>query len=100
MITSPQMTNTWFHAVMSFSPDPEFSVYINGTLAGSKTTISSPDNPNNTTGHLMVGRKQLDSDSDSDYCSVVVDEVMLWNRVLTDAEILALYETYCAFQLQ
>ena len=40
-------------------------------------------------GRVVIGRRFVDEDGY--YCSVTVDELMMWNRALSDAEVMSLY---------
>ena len=91
-VSVPPVENSWFHAVVSLGPTPELAIYTDGALQMSTTASGAITSLQNTTGHLVIGRRKLDDDNQ--YCSVMVDEVMLWNTVLTSSEILALFKNY------
>ena len=61
-----------------------FTVYVNGVLA-TEGSMSSDEGFAPGSGAMVIGRRYLDFDSR--YVSVIVDELLLWNRKLTQPEI-------------
>jgi hypothetical protein len=75
---------TWTHVVMSHGPAQD-KIYINGVLANSKDV----GNPLNKTSHPFgIGYDPIDG---VNYMKGHIDEVRLYNRDLTDQEVLDLY---------
>ena len=64
-------------------------MYINGTEEDSDTTKNAWSLPGGD-GRIVVGRRFTDRDHAKDYASVMVDELIIFNRHLTSAEISAL----------
>jgi hypothetical protein len=90
---------TWAHVAVSWSATG-FSVYINGGLRDDQMT--SIENPGNatpadllTTGQNWLGRSQFPADP---YYTGMIDDFRIYDRALTQAEVIALY--HLAPQLQ
>ena len=67
------------------------SVYADGILANQTTTKESGDYPSGS-GRMVIGRRNVDVDDK--YASVTVDELLLWNRKLSQPEVQELYSQY------
>ena len=81
----------WFHLAVSIlgpSDGEGFRVYYDGVLKGSDSSRGGGTKSGNS-GQLVLGRRLIDLNSY--YASVTVDELTLWNRSLTAAEITAIY---------
>ena len=72
----------WQHVAVFFdaSATPKVSIYVNGELAGSG---SSPSTPSVLSTDLLIGRRGVADD----FIKGMVDEVRIWTDVRTDAEI-------------
>jgi hypothetical protein len=78
----------WYHVVAVLNrAQATADLYLNGVLENSRTS-----DPNNVTAlsDLYFGRRNLYSPSDA-YLQGRVDDTRMYNRALTEAEILALY---------
>ncbi|KPJ73288.1 MAG: hypothetical protein AMS14_06620, partial [Planctomycetes bacterium DG_20] len=75
----------WHHVAMTFD-ERDLKVYHNGRLVGS-TPVNRKRNPGRTP--LLIGGRQ------DGYCHYGgrIDEVRLWGRALSDAEVAARYES-------
>ena len=81
-------TGVWYHfAVTRDVSEKQYSVYLNGSLLSTHTYNT---NPNTTATSLDFELGHAVSD---DYFDGMLDEVSLWNRVLTADEISALYNS-------
>ena len=81
-------TGVWYHfAVTRDVSEKQYSVYIDGSLLSTHTYNT---NPNTTATSLDFELGHTDAD---DYFDGMLDEVSLWNRVLTADEISALYNS-------
>ena len=79
------VADTWYH--LAWVVDDTISkgyIYINGALDNSGTLDNTPSFGEGT---LLVGRR-----ADGFYFKGIIDEVLIFNRVLTADEIRALYE--------
>ena len=63
-------------------------MYYDGVLKGSDTSLGGGTKSGNS-GQLVLGRRLVDLGGF--YASVTVDELTLWSRSLTAAEITAIY---------
>ena len=63
-------------------------MYFNGTLVGSDGTRDSSIREATRDGRMVIGRKT--TDTDTDYASLEMDELVLFNAALTEDEIQAL----------
>ena len=82
----------WFHLVVSIvgpSDGEGFRVYYNGVLEGSDSSRGGETGSGNS-GQLVIGKRLVDLSGY--YASVTVDELTLWSRSLTAAEIVAIHE--------
>ena len=82
----------WFHLVVVYlgpNNGQGLVVYVNGTEVGRtavmSTTLLQPGN-----GQLVIGKGY----GNDYYSSVVVDELTLWNRELSDQEIMDLHQMF------
>lgn len=79
----------WFHCVANFDRDGNLTIYVNNTqedsasIAGVTTTINNANN-------LLMGARD---DASPYYFAGSLDEVGVWNRLLTTDEISALYNS-------
>jgi len=77
----------WQHVAVSFdaSATPKVSIYVNGELAGSG---SSPSTPSVLSTDLLIGRRGVADD----FIKGMVDEVRIWDDTRTAEEIRANYD--------
>ena len=76
----------WAHVVLNYygpSDGQGFELYVNGTLGVSDGKKSSNTHASGD-GEVVVGR--LFTDSDGDYSGVDVDELLLFNKTLSQSE--------------
>ena len=84
-------TDHWIHAAMVYrGPGAGIRAYINGTQVEGNRSRSQSNSA--TSGHVIIGRRF--GKQDYGYCTCMVDELMLWNSMLTDEGVQALYELY------
>ena len=84
----------WFHVVLNFigtNSDEGFKLYYDG--------VEKDINLKTTTGNFTLGSGTVvigkrSAFSDEGYSSVMVDEMMLYNRKLTETEIEDLYNAH------
>ena len=82
--------NKWFHVVCNWDDAAANStVYINGTRKASHTDTDGTDP---TADNIFVGEAANNGVQRNQTFPGKIDEVILFNRTLTDAEVLALYE--------
>ena len=84
----------WFHLVLNLHDlnDEWFDIYHNGVDLESEVNPSSPYNFTTGLGVMVIGRYW--SMDDRWYSSVIVDEMLLFNRKLTTDEIQILYQMH------
>ncbi|USX53761.1 LamG domain-containing protein [Lentzea sp. HUAS12] len=84
---APAQIGVWTHLTAVYDlPSNEIRLYVNGEPAGSAKRLSAPVN---TTGQFRIGKTLWDSQPDQDRLAGAVDEVKVYDRVLSDAEIRA-----------
>ncbi|MCX6792674.1 MAG: prepilin-type N-terminal cleavage/methylation domain-containing protein [Candidatus Falkowbacteria bacterium] len=78
--------NVWFHFVQIYDPinDPELKSYKNGVLAGADPWL---------TGAMPSVATPITIGGDNSGWSLSVDDVRIYNRALSAAEVLALYNS-------
>ncbi|NLD46665.1 MAG: hypothetical protein GX660_05630, partial [Clostridiaceae bacterium] len=92
--SSTKLNNgNWYHVVVVFDkslPVNETKIYINGKLDGVPSEIHNSDNTNNFGNRdIYIGSRA----TDTEFLNGSLDEVMLFNRALSETEILALYNS-------
>ena len=92
---------SWTHLAVLFhgiEDDEGFTVVYNGGEAtqGSTTSGTKPTDLENAkaSGRLIIGTRKPDSTSAFDYSTVMVDELIMWDKKLTEAQIKQLYDSY------
>ncbi len=89
--TNPLSTYQWNHVVITLGGGT-FKMYINGVL--DKNVATSGGISPLSTGVLLIGSRATATGPQSNsYFNGFIDEVAIFNRVLSDDEILALYNT-------
>lgn len=82
-------TNTWTHLVATRTGNTSGSIYVNGAAVTTTYECGS------TCGSIWAGTPAyLGSHSSSPSYQGVLDEVGVWNRVLSPSEVLALFSSY------
>lgn len=80
--TIPQV-GQWYHVVLVHMTDNTNHLYVNGVLEGTNTfDIAFTDNPFNIGSFYTGSGGSFDGR---------IDEVMIWNKALTDSEVTAIY---------
>lgn len=83
--------NSWVHAVVTHDKalaGNNTAIYINGTLAQSGNLTSLKDY-----SHLTIGRRGVTTPNS--YFNGSIDDIKIWDRVLSAPEIAALYNNGC-----
>jgi hypothetical protein len=75
--------NTWYHITVTYTPEL-LKCYLNGELIN-EVVPNSPLSGN--TKDLAIGR---DTPQSTDYFHGILDEINIYNRTLSDAEVMAL----------
>ena len=93
-IDVPARLSQWVHHVfvlhhLGEGEGDAFSLYVNGVSVGGFTVVSGNRNQPGP-GRMVIGRRCVNDDGY--YASVVVDELLLWNRKLTQQEIQSIYD--------
>jgi MSHA biogenesis protein MshQ len=77
--------NNWYNVICTYSTSTGLVIYVNGISAGT----------NGTTGTLTTSTKELwvgrYSEATGYGFNGTIDELAMWNRVLTQAEITQIY---------
>ncbi|MBM2816733.1 MAG: Peptidase family S9-like protein [Ignavibacteria bacterium] len=76
--------NTWSHIAMTYT-NSSVRIFINGVLDG----VYEGVNPQTSSYALTIGARS--SSSQPSYFAGAIDDVYIYNRALTDVELLALY---------
>ena len=90
-VTSNVLTaGTWYHVVLTYQNRTQ-NIYVNGVLtAGSFSPVGDSDgNVDSGTGNLTVG----DLGTRGNYFTGLIDDVRIYNRVLSATEIANLYKS-------
>ena len=78
--------NTWSHVAMTFDPSTgQYALYVNGAQVAA---ASSPGDNLATTRNVSIGREESFL---SRYFTGLIDELAIYNRALSSAEIQAIY---------
>lgn len=82
----------WYFLVMKFDANTQsFAMYLDGRLVDTKTTTANPI-PDTAPGrNICVGSYTGSTASDTGVIDGVVDELGIWSRALSDAEVSELY---------
>ena len=76
--------NEWVQVVMVYKGSGEaLRVHVNGDVRRGNVQYRLPVVL--SSGEVVIGRKYIEEDQT--YCSTMVDELMLWNRSLTEEEV-------------
>ena len=81
MITGEMLPEEWTHITMIYDVDDAVKILFNGELAGE--SAANPAGVVDVDGSIMVGARH----PGSEFFAGVIDEVAIYNRVLSDAEI-------------
>ena len=84
-VNSPISTNTWYHASLTYDGTTAIA-YLNGEVVGTDTVASGA--LDTTSQPFQIGRRGT-----VQYFDGSIDEVRVYNRALTQAEITALYNS-------
>jgi len=71
--------NTWTHIAATYTAGTGYNIYLNGVSSGS---ASSNSNPISNTDSLLIGKRENGFNFPG-----ALDEIRIWNRPLTQAEI-------------
>ena len=92
---------SWTHLAVLFhgiEDDEGLTVVYNGGEAtqGSTTSGTKPTDLENAkaSGRLIIGTRKPDSTSAFEYSTVMVDELIMWDKKLTETQIKQLYDSY------
>ena len=69
--------------------DDEMILYINGEKVAHDRCVSIRSSPKPTPDNIVIGRKE--TDFDYNYASVIVDELAIWDKILTPNQIQAIF---------
>jgi hypothetical protein len=75
---------TWYHVVMTKSGSSEVKIYLNSTLLSTVTPSDLDENP---------PANYIGGDENGEYFNGKIDELGIWKRVLTSAEVTQLYNS-------
>ncbi len=81
VITGEMLPEEWTHITMIYDVDDAVKILFNGELAGE--SAANPAGVVDVDGSIMVGARH----PGSEFFAGVIDEVAIYNRVLSDAEI-------------
>ncbi|MDZ7310186.1 MAG: LamG domain-containing protein, partial [candidate division KSB1 bacterium] len=81
--------NQWHHVVVTFSYPGQLRLYLDGNLLNSK---NSTGNIEPTTQDVIIGCIRPSGEPSMRYFDGALDDIRIYNRALSDAEIQALYQ--------
>ena len=89
--------NQWSHVVAIYDASPSaigdrFSFYINGSLAGKNAISAQIPSTITYATNLTVGAVQDQNGSEYAFWNGKIDEVAIWNRVLTSCDATGIYQ--------
>ena len=90
-VTKPNKPSGWTHIVVNYygsNSTAGIKVFFDGTGTASDTVWSS-DSRSTGDGRIVLGRRY--TDQDRDYASVMIDELIYFNKALGDDEINVLF---------
>lgn len=91
-ITAPA-TGVWHHVVGTFEAGTNnLKIYVNGTLENS-ATATSISSIHNGTNSFYIGYTDLFASNSAGYWDGLIDEVGVWDKVLTASEVTDLYNS-------
>ena len=79
--------NTWSHIVATHNGNI-LKVYLNGTIDGNKPSLLSSTS---SSGASRIGKGSWYDQNGFEMFSGIIDDIRIYNRALTDTEVLALY---------
>ena len=85
-------TPGWNYWVIRFNGSNQMDLFLDGTLRDS-TTTSKNVNLQNTTRPTYIGAGSTEGETPRYFFNGKIDDVAVWDEALTDAEILALYNS-------
>ena len=80
----------WFHMVIVYR-NGGFTVHHVGTFQETDSTVGDRNHTLSPGGRMIIGRKSVDTNNF--YTSIIVDELTLWERTLTNQEIQDMYSS-------
>ena len=83
-------TNQWYHFVIVLDSGNNAMFYLNGVSVGSATAAT---HVGQTTNSFHIGRSHNTSSGSQIYTNSLIDEVRVYNRALSAAEVQALYKS-------
>lgn len=83
---TPLTTGTWYHIVFQYTASTKVELFVNASSVASNTT-SIPASIDNTAVDFTVGRRT----GATLYTDGMIDELSIWSRVLSGAEITDIY---------
>jgi hypothetical protein len=87
-------TNTWYNIVATRKRSTETQLYVNGILQSGSYQFSNPTvNQDYLTGQVY----NIGANNGNNLSNIKIDEVNIWNRVLTQSEITELQTKYYPF---
>ena len=95
-VNTSNTSNEWVHGVLNFlgpNDGEGIRIYENGKHVGNDTTVNLFKSPRNeSNGQIVIGRLYAEHLLEA---SVQVDELMFFNKSLTEAEIALLSRDSC-----
>jgi len=92
--STPIVTNTMYHIVITKTTSSAYKTYVNGNLA---TTSTVSGNITNNPVYNALNQVNIGSDvyngSRNSYYNGQIDELNIWNRELTSTEVTEVYNT-------
>jgi len=90
--TAALSSSTWYHLVFAYDGSADVSgmtIYIDGSVAATTTIYNSMTGTTNTTADFYIGSR----DGSASFMNGTIDEVGIWSRELSSADVTALYNS-------
>ncbi|NKE60065.1 LamG domain-containing protein [Lentzea sp. PSKA42] len=82
---APAQIGVWTQLTAVYdAPANQLRLYVDGVLSATRTRLATPVN---STGQVRVGRTQWDGNPGIDYFGGAIDEVKIYDRILSEPEI-------------
>ncbi|MFW0862569.1 MAG: DUF2341 domain-containing protein [Candidatus Komeilibacteria bacterium] len=82
--TTSLVAGNWYHVVGIYKESADDELYVNGKLDSTSGTNLTDGNCNSDTSDIVIGLYRTDTDYEFDG---IIDEVKIYNRALTQAEV-------------
>lgn len=89
--TEDLSAGNWYHIVATFEPSTEMAIWVNNVVTVNTTSIPATIHDNSS--QFRIGSAEIFGGSVSAYSDGLIDEVGIWDKVLSDSEISDLFNS-------